>query len=48
MTSKLATLHELGTIYSVEDVYDMLEIALINNHNQRLFNKFYEQQAAQS
>lgn len=32
----LATLHELQTVYSVEDVYDMLEVAVIDAHNRRV------------
>jgi hypothetical protein len=31
-----ATLHELDTVYGVEDLYDMLEVAAIDAHNQRL------------
>lgn len=32
----MATLHELSTIYSVEDVYDMLEIQAIDAHNRNV------------
>ena len=45
MTSGLATLAELDTIYSVEDVYIMMEVSLINSYNQRLFQKFYAAKA---
>jgi len=38
----MATLYELETIYSVEDVYVMLEILSVNAHNRRLFQKHYE------
>jgi hypothetical protein len=31
-----ATLHELDTVYGLEDLYDMLEVAAIDAHNQRL------------
>ena len=31
-----ATLHELDTIYSVEDVYDMIEVLRIDAHNRRI------------
>lgn len=34
----LATLHELQTVYSVEDVYDMLEIRSVEAHNQALID----------
>lgn len=33
-----ATLHELDTVYSVEDVYDMLEVLAVDAHNQRVMN----------
>jgi hypothetical protein len=31
----LATLHELSTIYGVEDLYDMIEVLAVNGHNRR-------------
>ena len=33
ISRKLATLHELDTIYGTEDVYDMLEIIAVDNAN---------------
>lgn len=36
MTSRLATLHELDTVYGVEGMYDLLEVISINAHNQRV------------
>ena len=30
-----ATLHELDTVYSVEDAYDLLETLLVEDHNRR-------------
>ncbi len=33
-----ATLHELDTVYSVEDVYGMLEVLAVDAHNQRVMN----------
>lgn len=30
-----ATLHECQTVYSVQDVYEMLEIAVVSSHNRR-------------
>lgn len=36
---KLATLHELQTVYGLEDVYDMLEVLMVDNHNQDLMLK---------
>lgn len=36
VSARLATLHELDTIYGVEDLYDLLEILAVDNHNRRL------------
>ena len=33
MSSKLATLHELDTVYGVEDLYLMLEVHSVDIHN---------------
>lgn len=33
---KLATLHEVQTIYSLEDVYDLMEIANVDAYNRYL------------
>jgi len=35
----MATLHELDTVYGIEDVYDMLEIILVDAHNAKLARK---------
>jgi 4-diphosphocytidyl-2C-methyl-D-erythritol kinase len=35
----LATLHEIDTVYGTQDLYDMLEIIAVDNHNQRIINK---------
>ena len=35
VSSKFATLYELQTIYSYEDMIDMYEIVLVNNYNER-------------
>jgi hypothetical protein len=35
----MATLHELETIYSVSDAYLLLEVILINGHNQTVASK---------
>jgi 4-diphosphocytidyl-2C-methyl-D-erythritol kinase len=35
----LATFHELDTVYGTEDLYDMIEIIAVDNHNQRVINK---------
>lgn len=39
MSSRLATLHELQTVYGLKDAYDLHEIVLVNAHNQREMNK---------
>jgi len=39
VSSRLATLAELNDVYDSEDVYDLLEIATIDAHNQRIANK---------
>jgi hypothetical protein len=35
VSSKLATLYELQTVYSYEDLLDFYEIILTNNYNER-------------
>lgn len=39
ISSGRATLHELDTVYSVEDVYLMLEVVMVDAYNQRVVNK---------
>lgn len=34
VSSKLATLYELQTIYSYEDMLDLYEVYLVNNYNE--------------
>lgn len=34
ISKRLATLHELETVYSYEDLLDMYEVILINNINE--------------
>jgi hypothetical protein len=34
----MVTLHECWTVYSVEDLYDVLEVAKVNAHNQSVAN----------
>jgi hypothetical protein len=34
-----ATLHELDTIYGTEDLEDMVEVILVDAHNQRAINR---------
>jgi len=35
----LATLHEIDTVYGTQDIYDMLEVIAVDNHNHNLINK---------
>ena len=34
VTRRLATLHELQTVYSLDDAADLYEIAAVNNYNE--------------
>lgn len=36
ITAGLATLHELDTVYGLEDLENLLEIALVNAYNKRV------------
>lgn len=36
MSAKIATLHELQTVYGVSDAYRMLEVLNVDLHNQRV------------
>jgi hypothetical protein len=38
----LATLHELQTIYGVKDLYDLLEVAIVDTYNAWLANRVEE------
>ena len=38
VSSKLATLNELQTIYGVRDLYDMLEVVAVDRYNTALMN----------
>jgi len=40
-----ATLHELDTIYSVEDVYLMIDIIKVDAQNRHTVNKYFEREA---
>jgi len=39
ISKRLATLHELQTIYSSEDLWNLIEIAAVDGHNERIMNK---------
>lgn len=36
MSSRLASLHELQTVYGVRDAYNMLEVLNVDLHNQHV------------
>ena len=38
VSAKLATLHELDTVYGPSDLYDMIEIVAVDSANQRIAN----------
>lgn len=42
VSSKLATLYELDTVYGVEDLWRLLEINTIDNYNQMIANRSQE------
>lgn len=43
---KMATLHELDTVYGVKDLYDLLEVAAIDGYNRRMIQKHIAKQEA--
>lgn len=39
MSARLATLAELQTVYSLRDLFDLLEIIAVDRHNERIAAK---------
>lgn len=39
VSHKLATLHELDTVYGSEDLYDLLEVIVVDGHNERVMSE---------
>jgi len=39
VSSKLATLHELDTVYGTTDMWQLLEIISVDHHNDSVMNK---------
>jgi hypothetical protein len=39
VSRRMATLHELQSVYGAEDLYNMLEILVIDNYNERVLSK---------
>lgn len=42
LSARLATLHELQTIYGLEDLYNLAEVVIIDVYNRRLERKRQE------
>ena len=42
VSSKLATLYELQTVYGLADALDLMEIITVNHHNQRIIQKWQQ------
>ena len=42
---RLATLHELNTVYGLRDLYDLLEVAKVDDHNRRVVSEHYRKEA---
>lgn len=36
--NRMATLHELETVYGSQDLYDMMDIIAVDNYNQGVLN----------
>lgn len=39
ISARMATLHELDTVYGCGDLWDILEIIMIDNHNQAVLSE---------
>lgn len=39
ISKHFATLHELETVYSTRDLYDMLEVITVDDYNRQLLNQ---------
>nr|WP_277607401.1 transcription elongation factor GreA [Klebsiella pneumoniae] len=39
ISSGLATLHELDTVYGIEDLWFLLEVLQVDRHNEAIINK---------
>lgn len=39
ISRRMATLHELDTVYGLQDVYDLLEIVAVDDFNQSLIRQ---------
>ena len=48
ISAGMATLHELDTVYGIEDVYMMLEVLSVDNHNRRMIARARDRRDAHS
>lgn len=48
ISARRATLAELNTVYSLEDLYDLMEVMLVDQHNERTVRKWIEKRDADS
>lgn len=39
VSRRLATLHELDTVYGCEDMWDLIEIAIVDGYNESVLNE---------
>lgn len=39
LSRKYAKLHEMQTIYGAEDLHDLLELIIVDSHNERVLNE---------
>jgi hypothetical protein len=39
VSHRLATLHELDTVYGSEDLCDLLEVIVVDGHNERVMSE---------
>ncbi|MDN7913678.1 transcription elongation factor GreA [Burkholderia cepacia] len=36
LSRRFATLHELNTVYGQDDLHDLLEVIIVDSHNERI------------
>ncbi len=41
LESRLASLHELQSVYGIEDLYNFIELITVQNYNEALIQNFY-------
>ena len=47
LRTKLATLEQLQTVYSLRDMYDLIEVAAVDGYNRRQWEKLQERKNKQ-